>query len=93
MKTKVPILGVVENMSQFICPHCKHDSPLFPSTTGGATQMCNELKLPLLAKLAHDPNLAQSCDNGEQYRQLFAKSPVAQEFAKLAQFVLKISNE
>lgn len=33
-KTKVPILGVVENMAKFVCPHCNHTSILFPSTTG-----------------------------------------------------------
>ena len=33
-KTKVPILGVVENMAKFVCPHCSHSSILFPSTTG-----------------------------------------------------------
>lgn len=92
MKTKVKILGVVENMSQFICSHCNHISALFPSTTGGATQMCKELNIPLLGKLAHDPNLAQSCDNGEQYRQLFEQSLVAKEFANLAQFIINISN-
>ncbi|EPB75928.1 hypothetical protein ANCCEY_04989 [Ancylostoma ceylanicum] len=33
-KTKVPILGVIENMAKFVCPHCNHTSVLFPSTTG-----------------------------------------------------------
>uniref|UniRef100_A0A915D923 Cytosolic Fe-S cluster assembly factor NUBP1 homolog n=1 Tax=Ditylenchus dipsaci TaxID=166011 RepID=A0A915D923_9BILA len=59
-KTKVPILGVVENMSAFVCPCCSASSELFPSTTGGAEGMCKELGLDLLAQLPHDPNLAAS---------------------------------
>ncbi|VDP47010.1 unnamed protein product [Heligmosomoides polygyrus] len=58
-KTKVPILGVVENMAKFVCPHCNHTSILFPSTTGGATTMCDEGSLNLLAQLPLEPSLAQ----------------------------------
>ncbi|KAK5984837.1 hypothetical protein GCK32_001914 [Trichostrongylus colubriformis] len=61
-KTKVPILGVVENMAKFVCPHCNHSSILFPSTTGGAATMCSEGNLQLLSQLPLEPVLAQVTD-------------------------------
>ena len=52
-KTKVPILGVVENMSKFVCPNCNHTSILFPSTTGECNNFLlittNQVELKLCA--------------------------------------------
>lgn len=94
VKTKVPILGVVENMAEFICPCCSTSSQLFPSTTGGAAQMCKELGLQLLAKLALDPRLGKSLDQGQQsYFEQFADSPVSKQFAQLAAAVLEKCEE
>jgi Mrp family chromosome partitioning ATPase len=39
-KTDLGILGVVENMSGFVCPHCNCESEIFPPVSGGATKMC-----------------------------------------------------
>ncbi|EDK97313.1 nucleotide binding protein 1, isoform CRA_b, partial [Mus musculus] len=54
-KVKLPIIGVVENMSGFICPKCKKESQIFPPTTGGAEAMCQDLRIPLLGKVPLDP--------------------------------------
>ncbi|XP_069343034.1 cytosolic Fe-S cluster assembly factor NUBP1 isoform X7 [Eulemur rufifrons] len=56
-KVKLPIIGVVENMSGFICPNCKKESQIFPPTTGGAAAMCQDLKLPLLGRVPLDPHI------------------------------------
>ncbi|XP_021567851.1 cytosolic Fe-S cluster assembly factor NUBP1 isoform X6 [Carlito syrichta] len=56
-KVKLPIIGVVENMSGFICPKCKKESQIFPPTTGGAEVMCQDLKVPLLGKVPLDPRI------------------------------------
>jgi Mrp family chromosome partitioning ATPase len=42
-KVGVPILGVIENMSGFICPSCNEKSSIFKPTSGGALKMCNDL--------------------------------------------------
>lgn len=39
-KTNMNILGVIENMSGFVCPNCKCESMIFPANTGGADKMC-----------------------------------------------------
>ena len=58
----VPILGLVENMSYFVCPDCGKKLRLFGKGSGAAAE---ELGLPLLAELPIDPDLAQLVDNGE----------------------------
>ena len=44
LKTKIPIIGVVENMSGFVCPNCECQTPLFNPSSGGAAKMCEEFK-------------------------------------------------
>ncbi|XGW20836.1 hypothetical protein V3C99_004092, partial [Haemonchus contortus] len=83
-KTKVPVLGVVENMAKFVCPHCNHTSILFPSTTGGVTTMCDEGKLQLLSQLPLEPSLAQTLDNGEDFFEKYPDSAMAKAFMELA---------
>ncbi|KAJ1367816.1 Cytosolic Fe-S cluster assembly factor nubp1 [Parelaphostrongylus tenuis] len=83
-KTKVPILGVVENMAKFVCPHCNHASILFPSTTGGAATMCDEGKIDLLAQLPLEPALAQALDNGEDFFEKYPDSAMTKAFLELA---------
>ena len=43
-KTGTRILGIVENMSGFVCPNCSHESQIFAPVTGGAAQMCNDIE-------------------------------------------------
>lgn len=48
-KVNVPLLGIIENMSQFTCPHCGHNSPIFDHD--GARQEAEKLKIPFLGSL------------------------------------------
>ncbi|XP_040829279.1 cytosolic Fe-S cluster assembly factor NUBP1 isoform X2 [Ochotona curzoniae] len=66
-KVKLPIIGVVENMSGFICPKCKKESQIFPPTTGGAEVMCRDLAVPLLGRVPLDPHIGKSCDKGQSF--------------------------
>lgn len=63
----VPVLGLVENYSYFRCPDCGGEHPVFGESTIDA--LGRALSLPVLAKLAIDPALAQAVDQGriEQY--------------------------
>uniref|UniRef100_A0A0R3RBX7 Cytosolic Fe-S cluster assembly factor NUBP1 homolog n=1 Tax=Brugia timori TaxID=42155 RepID=A0A0R3RBX7_9BILA len=88
-RTKINILGIVENMSSFICPCCSNVSQLFPRTTGGAEMMCNELSVPLLALLPFDSHMAKCADSGEDYFEKYRNSALAKEFEKLAQLISK----
>ncbi|CAD5210028.1 unnamed protein product [Bursaphelenchus xylophilus] len=89
-KTKLPVLGVVENMSSFVCPCCQHETALFPPTSGGAQQMAKELDLELLAKLPQDPRLASTLDVGEDFLEKYPDSAVAKAFIGLAKKLKQI---
>lgn len=87
-KTKVPIIGVIENMSGFVCPCCSTKSQLFPSTTGGAESMCKEMSLQLLASLPLDPRMGECVDKGEDFFEKYSDSELAKEFLSIAKFLI-----
>ncbi|KAK9880769.1 hypothetical protein WA026_013090 [Henosepilachna vigintioctopunctata] len=74
-KVNINILGVVENMSVFVCPCCKSLSEIFPATTGGAKQMCMDLDVPFLGSLPLDPLIARCCDEGRDFVNELPDSP------------------
>uniref|UniRef100_A0A0N5BSV7 Cytosolic Fe-S cluster assembly factor NUBP1 homolog n=1 Tax=Strongyloides papillosus TaxID=174720 RepID=A0A0N5BSV7_STREA len=86
-KTKVPVIGVIENMSYFVCPCCDKQTELFPSTTGGATGMCNEMGLKLLGRLPHDPRMASTVDKGEDFFETHPDTPLCKAFLELGEKV------
>jgi len=59
----VPVLGVVENMSYFACPHCGKPSPLFGS--GGGARLAAELGVPLLGEIPLYPQVRVGGDEGK----------------------------
>ncbi|KAG7459471.1 hypothetical protein MATL_G00210990 [Megalops atlanticus] len=74
-KVNLPVIGVVENMSGFVCPKCKNTSQIFPPTTGGAEKMCADLSLPLLGRVPLDPRIGRSCDEGKSFLSEVPESP------------------
>lgn len=84
-KVKLPIIGVVENMSGFVCPRCKNTSQIFPPTTGGAERMCEELDLPLLGKVPLDPRIGRSCDEGKSFLSEVPDSSAAVAYGSIVQ--------
>ncbi len=61
-KVSVPVLGVVENMSFFVCPHCQERSEIFKH--GGAERVAQELGSRFLGAVPLDPAVVQACDDG-----------------------------
>lgn len=88
IKTSIPIIGVIENMSGFICPHCNKKSELFISNTGGARQMCKEFNLTLLAQIPFDPFLLKATEEGKCILIEAANSPVAFVFKDLIKIII-----
>jgi len=81
-KVNLPIIGVIENMSGFVCPNCQHESQIFPPTTGGAAKLCEDMNLTLLGHLPLDPRIGQSCDEGRSF--LDVASPATEAFVAIA---------
>lgn len=72
---QVPVLGVIENMSGFVCPQCGEITAILSS--GGGRRMAADLDVPFLGSIPMDPVLAEACDNGHAFVQKFAGSPTA----------------
>ncbi|KAJ1882333.1 cytosolic Fe-S cluster assembly factor nbp35 [Coemansia sp. RSA 1722] len=82
-KAQVPIIGVVENMSGFVCPGCTKESRIFYPTTGGAAKLCGELGIPLLGRIPLDPRIGRACDQGTSFLDAYAESPAAQAYSEI----------
>lgn len=74
-KAGIKVLGIVENMSGFICPNCTHKSQIFKATTGGARKLAKETGIPFLGAVPLDPRIGMACDYGESFFDNFAESP------------------
>ncbi|KAJ9112617.1 cytosolic Fe-S cluster assembly factor nbp35 [Naganishia cerealis] len=74
-KVGIPILGIVENMSGFVCPSCKGESEIFIPSTGGAQAMAQELGIELLGKVPLDPRIGMTCDKGLSFLDEYPESP------------------
>ena len=61
----LPVLGVIENMSGLVCPHCNQHIEVF--TGNGGEEMARDFKVPLLGKVPIDPTLAHACDIGKPF--------------------------
>ncbi|MGB3995882.1 MAG: Mrp/NBP35 family ATP-binding protein [Acetomicrobium sp.] len=59
---QIPILGLVENMSYVICPHCGQKYEVFGTSKGQTVSKA--IKIPLLTQLPIDPKLSELCDKG-----------------------------
>ena len=62
-RVNTPVLGIVENMSWFECPHCGKPTALFG--TGGGERLAAELELPLLGQIPLYPRVMEGGDRGE----------------------------
>jgi ATP-binding protein involved in chromosome partitioning len=81
-KTHVPILGIVENMSVFVCPHCGQESHIFGH--GGARETASALDVPFLGEIPLVPSIRATSDAGTPIVVQSPDSREAQAFLALA---------
>jgi hypothetical protein len=74
-KAGIRVLGIVENMSGFVCPKCTHESQIFQATTGGARALAREMNIPFLGAVPLDPRIGMACDYGESFFDAWPDSP------------------
>ncbi len=84
-KVDVPVLGIVENMSMFICPNCGHESHIF--SHGGAEREAERLGVEFLGGIPLDIEIRETSDSGRPVVVSNPDSPHAQAYAKMAQRV------
>ena len=72
-KLELPILGIVENMSGMVCPHCGETVDVFG--LGGGMEAARDLGVPFLGAIPLDPELVRAGDEGRPYIMGHARSP------------------
>lgn len=82
-QVKVPILGIIENMSGFACPHCGKETAIFKS--GGGKEMAETYGVNFLGSIPIDPELMASGDDGVPLSMKKSDSATVKAFAELAQ--------
>ena len=78
----VPILGIIENMSTFICPACGGESQIF--SQGGGRKASERLQTPFLGEIPLDPELCEGGDDGRPILVRNPRSPIADVFRRVA---------
>jgi ATP-binding protein involved in chromosome partitioning len=81
-KMNVPVLGVIENMSQFICPHCGGASEIFGH--GGAAKEAEKINAPFLGEIPLTIKLRETSDAGTPIAAIAPQDPAAQHFMACA---------
>jgi len=81
----VSVLGVIENMSGFICPECGHRTDIFKA--GGGERMARMLGIRFLGKIPIEPDIVEACDSGEPYVKRFRASETAKIFAEISEML------
>jgi Mrp family chromosome partitioning ATPase len=71
----VPVIGVVENMSGFACPHCGEVTSVFRS--GAGRRIAEDMDVPYLGSIPMDPKVAEASDAGQPFIHSYAASPTA----------------
>ena len=86
---KIPVVGIIENMSGFICPHCHIETDIFKK--GGGEKAAQELKVPFLGRVPFQPEFVEFGDKGTPFVSFQEKSKSAEVFMgivdKIKEFV------
>jgi ATP-binding protein involved in chromosome partitioning len=84
-KVSIPILGIVENMSSFVCPHCRQDTPIFAH--GGVRTAAEKMGIRFLGEIPIDLAIREGGDRGVPVVSGAPDSPQAQAFLAVARNV------
>ena len=76
----LPVLGVIENMAGFVCPHCGEVTHVF--SRGGGSSMAEKAGVPFLGSIPLDPAIVEAGDSGRPYVEAYPESVAAREFAQ-----------
>ena len=87
-KMNIPVIGIIENMSGFKCPHCKKEIDIFKK--GGGLKASKDFEVPFLGKVPIDTIIVLSGDSGEPYLEKNSASDTGRDFIKIVENIEKI---
>jgi len=88
-KVGIPVIGVIENMSGFVCPKCKTETQIFAPTTGGAEKMAKDMQVPFLGRVPLDPRIAKLSDEGKSFLEEYPDSPTTVAYKTIVQSIVQ----
>ena len=87
----LPVLGVLENMSGFVCPKCGERTDIFKA--GGGENMATAMNVPFLGRIPIDPQIVEACDSGQPYVDKYRQSQTARAFREAVTLLVGSDNE
>jgi len=84
---ELPIAGIIENMSGFICPHCGKEVDIFSS--GGGQNLARVYGVPFLGSIPLDPDIVKSGDTETPYIYFYSQTNTAQRFDEIVEQIIK----
>jgi ATP-binding protein involved in chromosome partitioning len=80
-KLGIPVIGVIENMSGFVCPKCGTEINIFKA--GGGKRIAQDLSVPFLGSIPIDPEICRDSDNGMPFITEHVNSPATKAFTEI----------
>ncbi len=87
----IPIIGIIENMSGFVCPTCSTETHIFKS--GGGEKVAKKYNIPLLGKIPLDPRICEASDQGKPFVLENPDSLAAKSFVQIVKKIKKYIEE
>jgi ATP-binding protein involved in chromosome partitioning len=87
-KMNMPVVGIIENMSGFKCPHCDKEIDIFK--TGGGLKASMDFQVPFLGKVPIDPKIVTTGDSGEPFLVKNASTDAGKAFEKIVKKIEEI---
>ena len=86
-KLNMNLLGIIENMSGLVCPHCGKGINLFKQ--GGGERAAKEVGVPFLGRIPINPHIVESGDNGTPFVLSHPESEASKAFTQIAEKIVK----
>jgi ATP-binding protein involved in chromosome partitioning len=87
-KLELPVIGVIENMSGMVCPHCHETIDLFGR--GGGKKAAEDLGVPFLGAIPLDPEMVKAGDEGRPYINKHVDSPTWKAVDSVMEYLVKL---
>ncbi|MDD5042446.1 MAG: Mrp/NBP35 family ATP-binding protein [Candidatus Omnitrophica bacterium] len=88
---KVPVAGIIENMSGFVCPHCRKDLDIFKK--GGGRKAAEDLNVPFLGSVPFCAEFVDSADRGIPFAMSSGETAGSEPFMKIVEGIRKFTGD
>ncbi|XP_069124772.1 cytosolic Fe-S cluster assembly factor NUBP2 homolog [Argopecten irradians] len=90
-KTHIPVIGLIENMSGFVCPHCTECTNIF--SKGGGEALAKQFHVPFLGCIPLDPKLTHCLEEGKNFLEVFNDTPTHKALDSVIERLVRIDRD